>query len=117
MAGAAWGMDTRLAWGLGIYLYLIPALSLPLFLLLFFFSVRTFSRAFWLIPLICPFAWYFGDRAYRVDSGWKPISDPVQIFGMFFNAFTILLIAIAIIIQLAAMCEHRASTIREAATA
>ena len=28
---AAWGMDTRLPWGLGIYMYLIPALSLPAF--------------------------------------------------------------------------------------
>jgi xanthine/uracil permease len=30
LAAAAWGMDTRVPWGLGLYMYLIPALSLPL---------------------------------------------------------------------------------------
>jgi hypothetical protein len=64
-AAAAWGMDTRLPWGLGIYMYLIPVLSLPAFLLLFV-SVRSLSRFLWMLTILNPPASYFGDRADRI---------------------------------------------------
>jgi hypothetical protein len=105
LAAAAWGMDTRLPWGLGVYMYLIPALTLPAFLLLLV-SVRTLSRALWILATLCPFAWYFGDRADRIASGFRPLAAQASL-GMFFNAFTILLVMIAVIAQLAALCKRR----------
>ena len=44
LAAGAWGMDTRVPWGLGVYMYLVPALSLPAFLLLGVSSLPTLSR-------------------------------------------------------------------------
>ncbi len=107
LAAAAWGMDTRPPWGLGVYMYLIPALSLPAFLLLLFSTVRTLSRFLWALTILNPFAWYFGDRADRIASGMRPISDPMEIFGMFINAFTILLVMISVMVQLADICKRR----------
>jgi hypothetical protein len=37
-------MDSRVPWGLGVYMYLVPALSLPAFLLLGVSSLPTLSR-------------------------------------------------------------------------
>jgi len=76
LAAAAWGMDTRLPWVLGIYMYLLPALTLPSFLLLLWIHVRYFARVLWLLTLGEPFAFYFGDKAERLSSGMKPLSDP-----------------------------------------
>ena len=108
LAAAAWGMDTRLPWGLGIYMYLLPALTLPSFLLLLWIHVRYFARVLWLLTLAEPFAFYFGDKADRLASGMKPLSDPWEIFGMFFNAFTLVMIAISMLVLLAAVCKKRA---------
>lgn len=105
-AAAAWGMDTRLPWGLGVYSYLIPALSLPAFLLLRF-SVLTFSRALWLLATVNGPAWFFGDRADRIASGFKPLTESREILGMFFNAFTLLYLIIAVLVQLAALCSRK----------
>jgi hypothetical protein len=44
LAAGAWGMDSRVPWGLGVYMYLVPALSLPAFLLLRVSSLPTLSR-------------------------------------------------------------------------
>ncbi len=63
MAAAVWGMDTQLAWGLGIYPYLIPALSLPAFLLLRIASPLVLSRMLWFLTTACGIAWYFGDES------------------------------------------------------
>jgi hypothetical protein len=46
LAAAAWGMETRLPFGIGILQYVIPALSVPAFLLLRFWSVQALSRVF-----------------------------------------------------------------------
>jgi len=108
-AAAAWGMDTRLPWGLGIYMYLIPALSLPAFLLLKF-SVRTLSRTLWLLAVISGPAFFFGDRADRIASGFKPLSDPREMTGMFLNAFTLLYLIISVLVQIAAVCSRNSSS-------
>lgn len=76
LAAGAWGMDTRVPWGLGVYMYLVPALSLPAFLLLLVSSLPTFSRVLWCLTLACAFAWSFGDEAGRRFSKLPPISDP-----------------------------------------
>lgn len=104
-AAAAWGMNTRLPWGLGVYMYLIPALSLPAFLLLKF-SVRTLSRTLWLLALISGPAFFFGDRADRIASGLRPLSGPREIIGTFLNAFTLLYLIISALVQLAALCSR-----------
>ena len=109
LAAAAWGMDTRPPWGLGVYMYLIPALSLPAFLLLKF-SVRALSRVLWLLTVINAPAWFFGDRADRIASGLKPLSDPREITGMFLNAFTILYVIISVLVQLAEFCGRKGRT-------
>lgn len=106
LAAAAWGMDTGLPWGLGVYPYLIPALSLPAFFLLRI-SAKALSRAFWLLTIACAIAWYVGDRADRVAQGLHFLSGPREIVGMFFNAFTILFILISTLVQLAAICKKR----------
>jgi hypothetical protein len=106
MAAAAWGMNTRLPWGIGVFMYLLPALSLPAFLLLKF-SVRLLSRGLWALTLINSFVWLFGDRADRIASGIKLLSDPLQIAGMFLNAFTLLYLIISVLVQIAALCEHK----------
>lgn len=105
LAAAAWGMDTRLPWGLGVYMYLVPALSLPAFLLLRF-SVHTLSRTLWLLAVINGPAWFFGDRADRIASGLKPLSGPREISGTFLNAFTLLYLIICVLVQLAALCSR-----------
>ncbi len=107
LAAAAWGMDTRPAWGLGVYMYLIPALSLPAFLLLKF-SVRTLSRALWMLTVSNALAWFFGDRADRIASGMRPLSDPNEIAGMFLNAFTLLYLTISVLVQLGDLCRRKA---------
>jgi hypothetical protein len=107
LASAAWGMDTRLPWGLGVYMYLIPALSLPAFLLLIFSSLRALSRVLWFLTVASAFAFYFGDRAERIASGMQPIADRMDILGMFLNFFTILFVFISILVQLAAVCKLR----------
>lgn len=103
VAVAAWGMDTRLPWGLGVYPYLIPALSLPAFLVLKFASPVALSRVFWFLAAACGPAWYFGDRADRIASGFQQVSD----LGMFLNLFTFLLLAISVLVQMAAICWRR----------
>lgn len=105
-AAAAWGMNTRLPWGIGVFMYLLPALSLPAFLLLKF-SVRLLSRALWALSLFNSLAWLFGDRADRIASGIKPVSDPLQIAGMALNAFTLLYLIVSVLVQIAALCERK----------
>jgi hypothetical protein len=109
LAAAAWGMDTRPPWGLGIYMYLIPALSLPVFLLLKL-SVRALSRVLWLLTVINALAWFFGDRADRIASGLKPLSDPREITGIFLNTFTLLFLIVAVLVQLAELCRRKGQT-------
>jgi hypothetical protein len=116
LAAAAWGMDPRLPWGLGIYPYLLPALSLPLFLLLLVCHVQVLANAFWLLTAIFPFAWYFGDRVERIATHLQPLTDPLEIFGSFLNVFTLLLIAISILVQLAAVCDLKAKRDPKSAT-
>jgi hypothetical protein len=106
MGAAAWGMNTRLPWRIGVFMYLLPALSLPAFLLLRF-SVRLLSRGLWALTLLNSFVWLFGDRADRIASGIKLLSDPLQIAGMFLNAFTLLYLIISVLVQIAALCEHK----------
>ena len=110
MAAAAWGMDTRLAWGLSVYPYLVPALSLPAFLLLRIASPLVLSRVLWFLTAACGVACYFGDRADRMASGVRLVSDPLENLGMFLNAFTILFVAISLLVQMAAVCRRREET-------
>jgi hypothetical protein len=104
LAAAAWGMNTSLPWGLGVLMYLIPALSLPAFLTLKFGSVRLLSLILWLLTIASSFAFYFGDKADRFASGLPPITDSKEKIGMFLNAFTLLLLGIAALVQVASMC-------------
>lgn len=113
LAAAAWGMNTHLPWGLGVYMYLTPALSLPAFLLLRLSSVRTLSGVLWLITVASSFAFYFGDQADRIASGMQPISAPRERLGMFFNAFTIVLFTISVLVQLASVCTTRKKLMSE----
>jgi hypothetical protein len=92
LAAAAWGMNTRSPWGLGILMYLIPTLSLPAFIVLKFGSVRTLSSVLWLMALASSLAFYFGDQADRLASGLRPITNPTERIGMFANAFTEVLV-------------------------
>jgi hypothetical protein len=108
-AAAAWGMDTRTPWGLGIYMYLIPALSLPAFLLLKF-SVRALSRAMWSLTFINALAWVFGYQADRIASGLRPVMDAREITGMFLSGFTLLYFIIAVLVQLAEQCRSKDQT-------
>lgn len=107
LAAAAWGMDTRLKWGLGVYPYLIPVLSLPGFLLLRISPPRVLARVLWFLTAACGVAWYFGDRADRISSGLPLISDPLENLGMFLNAFTLLFIAISLLVHMAAISWRR----------
>jgi hypothetical protein len=107
LAAAAWGMDTRVPWGLGLYMYLIPALSLPSFLVLRFSNLATLSRVFWFLTIACAFAWYFGDQAERTFSGLRPLFGSRDILGTFFNAFTIVFVMISVLVQLAEVCWRR----------
>lgn len=103
LAAAAWGMDTHLPWGFGVYQYLLPALSLPSFLLLLIAPVSILSRALWFLTLATGIAWYFAARAEDHLLGrW-----PMERLGMFFNAFTLLLIMISILVQLASLCRSK----------
>jgi hypothetical protein len=104
LAAAAWGMNTRLPWGLGVLTYLIPALSLPAFLVLTIGSVRMLSLVLWFLTVASSFIFYFGDRADRVASGLRPIADFKERAGMFLNAFTLFLLGIAVLVQVASMC-------------
>jgi hypothetical protein len=108
-AAAAWGMDTRVPWGLGVYMYLIPALSLPAFLLLKF-SIRALSWALWLLTVSNAFAWFFGDRADRIASGFRLLSDPHDILGMFLNMFTLIYLMISLLVLLAEICRRKSRT-------
>jgi hypothetical protein len=113
LAAAVWGMDTRTPWGLGLYMYLIPALSLPAFFLLKF-SVRTLSNVLWLLTVSNAIAWFFGDRADRIASGMRPLSDPNERLGMFLNAFTLLYLIISVLVQLAELCGRKGRSDLEA---
>jgi hypothetical protein len=104
LAAAAWGMNTHLPWGLGVLMYLIPALSLPTFVILKLGSVRLLSFVLWLLATTSSFAFYFGDRADRLASGLRPITDLQERIGMFFNAFTLMLLGIAVLVQVASVC-------------
>jgi hypothetical protein len=106
LAAAAWGMDTRLPWGIGIYMYVIPALSLPAFVLLKF-SVRQLSGVLWLLTSFNSFAWFFGGRAERIASGGKVLSGPLPTAGMILNGFTLLYLVISALVQLAALCQPK----------
>ena len=108
LAAVAWGMDTRTPWGLGVYMYLIPALSLPAFFLLRF-SVRSLSRALWFLTVSNALAWFLGDRAGRIASGMKPLSAPIEIIGIVPNEFTILYLVISVLVQLAELCRRKAT--------
>jgi hypothetical protein len=105
ISAAAWGMDTRLPWGLGVYMYLIPALSLPAFLLLKF-SIHALSRTLWLLAVISGPAFFLGDRADRIATGLRPLTGPREIIGTFLNAFTLLYLAISVLVQMAALCDR-----------
>jgi len=107
LAAAAWGMDTHIAWGLGIYPYLIPALSLPPFLLLLIATPQTLSRVLWFLTGACGIAWYFGDRADRIASGMALVSDPLRNLGTFLNVCTLLFVAISLLVQMAAIFRRR----------
>ena len=106
LAAAAWGMDTRVPWGLGIYPYLIPILSLPALLLLKFASCKIVARVFWSLTLSCGIAWSVGDRAVHIASGLRPISEPREVLGMFLNAFTLMYAAASVLVQMAAFYKH-----------
>ena len=107
LAAAPWGLETRVPLGLGVYPYLIPALSLPAFLLLRFWSPSVLAAVFWGLTTACAVAWYFGDRAERAFEHLRPVTDPTEKLGMFFNAFTLIYIMISVLIQLAAFCGRR----------
>jgi hypothetical protein len=104
LAAAAWGMNTRLPWGLGVLMYLIPALSLPAFLVLKFGSVRLLSVVLWVLTVASSLAFYFGDRTDRATTGLRSITDSKEQVGMFLNAFTLFLLGIAVIVQVASTC-------------
>jgi hypothetical protein len=113
LAAAAWDMNTSLPWGLGVLMYLIPGLSLPAFLVLKFGSVRLLSLVLWFLTVASSFVFYFGDRADRVASGLRPIADSEEQVGMFLNAFTLFLLGIAVLVQVASMCASREKQITE----
>jgi hypothetical protein len=75
LAAAAWGMNTRLPWGLGILMYLIPALSLPAFIVLKFGSVRTLSSVLWLMALASSLAFILATKqiAWLLACAQSPI--------------------------------------------
>jgi hypothetical protein len=75
---AAGGMNTRLLWGLGIFMYLIPALGYPAFVILKFGFVRVLSHVLWLMTLASSLAFYFGDQADRLASGLRPSLIPLN---------------------------------------
>lgn len=106
MLGALWGLDTRLPWGLGIYPFLIPILSVFAFLLLLFTSVKMLSIVLWLLTAANGLAWSLADRATRIASGWQP-NKGWEAVGMFCNAFTIVMFLAAVMVQSAAVCESR----------
>jgi hypothetical protein len=114
LAAAALGMNTSLPWGLGVLMYLIPALSLPAFAVLKISSVRTLSYVFWLITLASSLAFYFGVQADRLASGFRPITNPTERIGMFANAFTVVLVGIAVLVQAASICASRERRVLEA---
>jgi len=90
-------------------MYLIPALSLPAFLLLKF-SVRALSRAMWSLTFINALAWVFGYQADRIASGLRPVMDAREITGMFLSGFTLLYFIIAVLVQLAEQCRSKDQT-------
>lgn len=111
LAAAAWGMDTQLPWGVGVYPYLLLVLGLPAFSLLFFARTRILSLVLWVITITFPFAWYWSERAERTSKGWAPNSDPRELLGTFLNAFTLVMIPAAIFVHLAASCEKKILTL------
>ena len=112
LLAAAWGMDTRLPWGLDIYPFLIPVLSLLAFFLLLFASVRILSAVLWILVVANGLSWLFADRVTRLASGWQP-KVGWEAVGMFFNAFTIVLFLVAVMVQTAAVCEYRYACLNE----
>jgi hypothetical protein len=106
LAAAAWGMNTRLPFALGILQFLVPALSVPAFLLLRFWSVSILSRVFWCLTICNAVAWGLADQAERATSGFRPLSG-LERFGTFLNAFTIVLLLVSSLVQLAAVCRHK----------
>jgi hypothetical protein len=106
LGGAAWGMETRLPWGLGVYPYLIPSLSVPAFLLLRFASIATLARVFWSLTLSCSVAWFFADGAERTLAG-LPIPSWGERLGMGLNLFSLEYILASVFIQMAAFLSSR----------
>ena len=107
LGAAAWGMETWLPWGVGIYPYLLLVVSFPVFLVLAFISLRRLPVVMWAITTVFPLAWWLAIRADRLSKGWTPVSDPRELLGTFLNAFTLVMIPAAIFAHLAARCDRR----------
>jgi hypothetical protein len=86
---------------------LIPALSLQALLTLKFSSARILSNALWLIALASSLAFYFGDQKDRFASGFRPITDPIERFGIFDNTSKVALVGNAVLVQMASVCASR----------
>jgi Na+-transporting methylmalonyl-CoA/oxaloacetate decarboxylase gamma subunit len=99
-------MDTTLPWGFGIYECVIPALSLPAFLILLVFRVRILSRVFWILTAFNSIAWCLGDWAATIAVG-RAYKFDIENVGMVLNLFSLLYIVISAIVQFAAHCEDK----------
>ena len=91
-------------------MYFAPMLSLPALSLLAFGKLRLLARVLWLLTLASSFTFYFGDQAERLASGLRPINDTSERVGMFANAFTLVLLGIAVLVQMASACASKEAT-------
>jgi hypothetical protein len=101
------GANTHLRWRFGILIDLIPALSLQALLTLKLSSARILSNALWLIALASSLAFYFEDKKDRFASGFRPITDPIERFGIFDNTSKVALVGNAVLVQMASVCASR----------
>jgi non-ribosomal peptide synthetase component F len=107
VAAASWGMDTRLPYGSGALVYLLPVLGLPAFVLLTFASAQVLAWAQWSLAIGSALSFPLNDYFERAASGVPPRTSAEDIFGMLLNGFTLILIAVAVLVQLAAFCQRR----------
>lgn len=95
-------------WGGNIFPFLAPALVLPAFLLLLLGSTRILAGIMWLLTAASPVDWYLSLRMEAV----RPVTS-TDAAGALFNFFTLLMICISLLVQVAAFGERSELSKRE----
>jgi len=89
-------------WSGVVFPFLAPALVLPAFLLLLLGSTRILAGIMWLLTAVSPIDWYL---SLRMEAA-HPVSSADALSALF-NFFTLLVICISMLVQIAALSERK----------